>query len=467
MASVAFDYSPIPVHESFHRSTAYERTCFGGYGSGKSWALCAEAIAVGLEQPGSEILVCRKTIPSLRDTTEAIFTDLLPPKFLAQCDVRRMGAHNESITFPNGTKYMFRGMDDWTKHKSMSLAWIFYDEADEIDQESYEGMMSRVRQRNPTAKAKALGAGPITRRGICCASNPAGRNWIWQRFVSDKAAPGTEWFRSTSLDNPHLPMTYIDSLLAMPKPWVERYVLCGFDDFAGQVYEDWAWDTHVVQPYVDYDPDSMFIMGLDPGTRDPTAALWAYYDKAKHEVVGVAEYQEDSLAAAKHATEWRRIEARHKMRVRRRIADPQAINVRDRGTNMQLSDQYRRLGFNFVLGPSRHNDRIPMLGQLIFMRRFKVTTDCPRAYEQIKNYRWEDLTPAQRSKGIDAPERPLKKNSHLVDCAQYIASRYIAPPKVSHKSSGDEFSDQVRTAIRKQIANRGGQPNHDLGSICL
>lgn len=472
MSSHVIDYKPIPKFVPFHQSTAYERAMFGGYGSGKSVALCAEAIAVGLEQPGSEILICRKTIPALRDTTEAIFLSLLPADFFRKCSSSRHGGHYQQIIFPNGTKYMFRGLDDWMKLKSLSLAYLFYDEVDEIDEDTYVGMMSRVRQTKPTPEARALGFKAITRRGIAAASNPAGRNWVWKRFVSEEhRASGAEHFISTSLDNPYLPKQYIDSMLDMPTPWVKRYVFCSFDEFAGQIYEDWAWDTHVVPPLTNMDPRGVFSMGMDPGTRDPTAALWAYYDKETHTVYGIAEYQEAGLAVSKHAAEWRSIEGRHKMRVRRRIADPQAINVRDRGTNMQLSTQYARLGFNFELGPSRHDDRIPALGQLIFQGRFKLTTDCPRAFEQIRDYRWMDLTPAQRSKGEDATEKPLKKNSHLVDCAQYIASRYNAPPKVEYRANRtpqEEYADEVRKAIRKQLAaGNAPQRNHDLGSLAV
>jgi PBSX family phage terminase large subunit len=469
-----FDYKSLPKFGEWHRCTAYEASAFGGYGSGKSVALCAEAWAFGFEQPGAEILITRKTVPALRDTTEQTFMNLAPPKFWDQCDVRRAGGHLESVTTPLGTKYMFRGMDDWAKHKSMNLAAIFYDEADEFAPEDYEGMMSRVRQTRPTAKARALGYERISRRIIRTASNPAGKNWLWKRFVSEEhRATDSAYFVSTSLDNPYLPLQYINALLDMPEPWVRPYVLCSFDEFAGQIYEDWMWDTHVVDPLLpdDIDPAGLFLMGMDPGTRDPTAALWAYYDKPSHTVIGIAEYQEHSLSAHKHAAAWRKIEARHKMNVRRRIADPQAINVRDRGTNMALSDQYRKLGYSFELGPSKHDDRIPALGQLIFLKRFKVTKECPQAYEQIKNYRWKDLTPSQRARGEDAPETPLKRNSHLVDCGQYIASRYIAPPRIEAQpqTPANQVDAEIQAAIRKQLARKRSQAgrNHDLGGISV
>jgi PBSX family phage terminase large subunit len=310
VAPLRFDYQPLPTFVPFHLCTEYEAALAGGYGSGKSVALTADAIELGLNQPGSEILVCRRTIPSLRDTTEKIFVNHLPPDFFAACKTSRMGGHYESIQFPNGSVYYFRGLDDWTKLKSMSVAAIYYDEADEIDPDTYEGLLSRVRQRIPTAEARALGAPKITRRKIRLAFNPAGHNWIWQRFIGPAQARLHRWFKSTSLDNPYNPPDYIRSLLAMPTPWVKRYVLCDFDDFGGQIYQNWSYDTTSSSPTAasarpyDY-PEGFFLMGMDPGTRDPTAAVWCYYDRDKHCLVAVAQYQQDGLAAPKHAAAWR------------------------------------------------------------------------------------------------------------------------------------------------------------------
>lgn len=62
---VDFDYVSMPVHKDFHRSSAYERELFGAFGSGKTYAIIAEAIAWCLEQPGIRGLITRKTVPEL------------------------------------------------------------------------------------------------------------------------------------------------------------------------------------------------------------------------------------------------------------------------------------------------------------------------------------------------------------------------------------------------------------------
>lgn len=140
---------------------------------------------------------------------------------------------------------------------------------------------------------------------------------------------------------------------------------------------------------------------------------------------------------------------------------------------MALDDQYRRLGYNFEYGPRLIADRLPMLGQMIVQGRFKVTTDCVRAYEQIRDYRWADLTPAQRTAGTEA--KPLKKNTHIVDTAQYVCSRYIQAPRVAAGTApvmddpGDQrkadFNAEIQKAIRKKLGTRTATTNHDLGMM--
>ncbi len=458
--AITFKYKPIPVHAPFHESTAYERYMFGAFGSGKTWAICAEAIAWCLEQPGINGMIARRTVPELRDTTESVFFEILPHDLRQAGEIRRTGGHVESFTFPNGSRVIFRAIDDWEKQKSQNLGFLAVDEVDEFDEETIEGMKSRVRQREPLPAARKLGADKIRRRGIWAASNPAGHNWVWRRAVNEPTKLETaEYWKSTSFDNPYLPPEYIDSLLQYPPQWVRRYVLCQFDDFAGQIYESWNWDDHVIKKPLQIGSANTFWMGFDPGTRLPNAGLWVVIDETgdisghPRSMIGVAEYQETGLAAHQHAKEWRRIESQHQMNVKWRVSDP-SIRMRDRGSNMSLETQYARLGYHFNIGPKDHKDRIPMLGQLIAMKRFLVTPSCPMTYEAVKEYQWEDLTTAARQKGVDAPERPLKDNDHLVDCAQYLASRWVKPFKPDPNKAPMTFSQEVTKNIRRSLESK-------------
>lgn len=471
MAEVRFG-APLDVHIPFHKSAAPERALFGAMGSGKTYALCDEAIAVALEQPGSRLVISRWTIPALRDTTEAVFAERIPPELWAAGEVRRSGGHVERFIFPNGSIVLFRPLDDWKKQRSQNVAFWFVDEADEIDEETWDGLSTRVRQRDPTAEARRLGyTGEITRRGMALACNPAGHNWIYHRFIDpEKRKDGCEFFRSTSFDNPYLAVDTLERYLTLPEEWVKRYVLCQFDDFGGQVYEKWSYDGHVIKPYL-VPKEGLIWMGMDPGTRNPTAGLWVHVDRSPGHpprLVGIAEYEEAGLPVDEHVKAWRQIE-RGFPAVRWRVADPN-INTRDRGTTMSLHAQYARHHYNFQLGPRTHKDRIPMLGNLIASKQFVVTENCPCTYEAIKQYRWEDLSTAARKKGEDAPERPVKANDHLVDCAQYVSSRWAGPIQKpiepdEELTAAELFSRDVRATIRQNIVRNRVSSQCDLGPV--
>ena len=459
--NIDFQYRPLPIHHGFHTSGEYERALFGAFGSGKTYAIAAEAIAWCLEQPGIRGLITRKTVPELRDTTETVFFEVLPPELRELGEIRKSGGHVSHFRFPNGSVVLFRSIDDWNKHRSLNVGFIAFDEADEFDEETYQGMLSRVRQSDPTPEGIAYGAKKITRRGVWSASNPGGHNWLWRRFVDTKSeVKNTAHWKSTSFDNPYLPPEYIESLLQYPQQWVRRYVLCQFDDFAGQIYENWGWDSHVVKlkkPEFLHKPE--FWHAMDPGTRSPTACVWCVVDPdgslggVPRSLIAVAEYEHSYLEASKHAESWRQIERQHAPNVTWRVADP-SIKTTDRGSNMELHTQYQRLGFNFALGPRTHQQRIPMLGTMIEQRRFLATENTPRLYEAIKNYQWVDLTPQQRAKGLDAPERPLKKDDHLVDCSQYITSRFVSPVKHAKENVPTDFNAEIHETIKKQIQSQ-------------
>jgi PBSX family phage terminase large subunit len=437
VATEAILYDPLPVFLPFHGTQSRAAALIGGYGSGKSRALVAEALKLGLAHPGSEHLISRKTIPSLRDTTESDFLDQIPEKFLRECKIQRGGGHVQTLILPNHSKYYFKGLDDWKKIKSLNLMGIFVDEADEIDEETYDGLITRLRQSSPRPAAARAGAPRIPFNVIRLACNPAGKNWIWRRFVKE-ANRQNVGFLSTSLDNPYNPREYIESLLAYPDPWVRRYVFCSFDDFEGTIYPAWDWGTHVIEPYGigSLDPNGFVWMGMDPGTAHPTAGVWAYWDPRINRMVGIAEYIAEGVDVSTHADEWRKIE-RHgthnlsrmawAMNVTKRIADP-TIATRDRGSMMSLERQYGRKGFHFEHGPREIPARLPMLGELIHTGQFVVTKELEQSYWQIKNYRYEDLSPVQREKGAEA--KPLKKEVDLVDGWQYIASRRLPDPKI-------------------------------------
>lgn len=474
--NVDFTYKPLPIHERFHRSTTRTRVMFGAFGSGKTYAVIAEAIAWCLEQPGIRGAIARKTVPQLRDSTEPIVLELIPYDLLRHCEIKRSGGHIERIIFPNGSVILFRSLDDSVKWRSLNLGFICFDEMNEISEDDFNEVYSRVRQRDITAEARAAGySHEITRRGIWGATNPSGHDWIYGMVHPDSVSrkDNTACFISTTLDNPFLPPEYVEGLLSMPKPYIARYVLCQFDDFAGRIYEDWTESTHLIKhPRLSREQwqNEVVWMGMDPGTRSPTAGVWCWWDPASHRLVVVGDYEQAGVAADEHAKAWRQMEALAGWRVKWRVADPNAITQRDRGTAISLQTQYQRLGFNFTLGASSHHTRIPQLGQLIGRRQIVCSETCQRTFEAIRDYQWVDLTPSQRAQGIEGPDTVLKRNTHLVECAQYVAGRLLPKQKLNQwagLSDKEAWNREIHMQLKRERSARlrRGAHSTDLGNV--
>lgn len=472
MTVVIFGNRSLPVHEPFHRSADYERLNFGAFGSGKSYTICDEAIAWCLEQPGIRGLIARKTAPELRDTTEPVFAERMPPDLWNAGHLSRAGGHFDTFTFPNGSTVSFRSIDDWRKFKSWNLGFVAFDELSEFDEETYIGIRSRVRQKDLTHEARALGyTGKITRRGIWGSTNPEGKDWCYRRFHPDSKdrQPGCKAFFSTTLDNPYLPPEYVQSLLEMPKPWVQRYVLCQFDDFAGRIYDEFGWDTHTIE-HPNWRQLGMggpvVWMGMDPGTENPTAGLWCWVDRDNRRLVGIDEYEMAGVAIDGHIAAWKGIEARQQMHVQWRVSDPNAITQRSRETMIALQTAYAKQGYHFNLGASSDNARISSLAHLIHLRRFVVSRQkCPKTFEAIQNYQWKDLTPAARAAGEDPKQQPLKKNDHLVNAAQFLAGREAPMTPMHKRNVPKDFNAEIHHAIRKQLRGRRGKRNVPRNSL--
>src|SRR5690348_14805013 len=70
-------YRPLPSQEKFHASTARFKGFSGPIGSGKSQALCQEAIKLSYLNPGRTGLIGAPTYPMLRDATVAALIEAL------------------------------------------------------------------------------------------------------------------------------------------------------------------------------------------------------------------------------------------------------------------------------------------------------------------------------------------------------------------------------------------------------
>jgi len=166
-------YTPLPSQRRFHESTARFKGFSGPVGSGKSQALCQEAIRLAYVNPGRTGLLGAPTYPMLRDATQAAFIEALEANEIP-FDLNR---GEQVLTFKDTrSRILFRAVEEFDRLRGTNLAWFGLDELTYTPEGAW--MQLEARLRDPKAK-RLCGFAVWT---------PKGRDWVWRRWIEKKIA---------------------------------------------------------------------------------------------------------------------------------------------------------------------------------------------------------------------------------------------------------------------------------------
>ncbi len=200
---IEIDYVPLPSQRKFHGSTARFKGFSGPIGSGKSQALCQEAIRLSYLNPGRQGLIGAPTFPMLRDATLTSFLEVLNSN-----QIRHELNKSESVLLmkDTGSRIYFRAVDDFERLRGTNLAWFGLDELTYTAEEAWLRLEGRLR--DPRA-SRLCGFAVWT---------PKGFDWVYRRFVRDTIA-GYD--------------------LVLAQPFENRYVLDRIPDFYDRLKESY------------------------------------------------------------------------------------------------------------------------------------------------------------------------------------------------------------------------------------
>lgn len=188
-------YAPLPSQWRFHKSDARFKGFSGPIGSGKSQALCHEAIKLSYVNQGSTGLIGAPTFPMLRDATQSSLMEILNANGIP-FDFNR--AEMVLTVKETGSRILLRSLEDFERLRGTNLAWFGVDELTYTQEEAWLRLEGRLR--DPKAK-RLCGFGVWT---------PKGFDWVYRRF-----------FRAT--------VDGYETVLA--KPYENRHVLEQIPDF--------------------------------------------------------------------------------------------------------------------------------------------------------------------------------------------------------------------------------------------
>lgn len=278
---VSLNYKPNgEATRLYHQSPAKYRLMMGGAGAGKTTAACVEDIIQALEYPGSTGVVFRRHYPSLRDSTQRQYLAQIPPE-LASAGKYVKTEGREAFHWHNGSRTLFRCLDDFFKLGSMEFDRVVIDEAREVAENEFrEVVFRRLRGQ----------VGP--RRLTCCTNPPDDTHWLYQFFVAEGADdPDRAVFHCSTYDNAkHLPDGYIRGLEKMTPQEQRQYLfgLWGVVADGPAVYPEFTEHLHVarLRPMLGHE----VLRGWDFGFTAP-ACVFVQIDATAnvsvlHEVIG-------------------------------------------------------------------------------------------------------------------------------------------------------------------------------------
>jgi hypothetical protein len=162
-------YSPLPTQWKFHDSKARFKGFSGPIGSGKSQALCQEAIKLSYLNPGRTGLIGAPTYPMLRDATQAALLEVLDENRIPY-DFNR--SENLLVMRETRSRIIFRAVEEFERLRGSNLAWFGLDELTYTAEEAWLRLEGRLR--DPKAK-RLCGFGVWT---------PKGYDWVYERFIA-------------------------------------------------------------------------------------------------------------------------------------------------------------------------------------------------------------------------------------------------------------------------------------------
>jgi hypothetical protein len=170
----------------------------------------------------------------------------------------RASGGEDYVDLWNGSRIHFVGLDDPIRWYSSEIGLVFFDEAQEIEEDTVLRIITRLRQRCPDCERTNADCSHMPNRALLTfnPSNPG--HWLQRWFIqggerteygfhkpelwmegATSSIGDAEFFFAKATDNPYLPPGYVDQTLSGMKEWMRRRYLEGLWEFiSGNAFFD-------------------------------------------------------------------------------------------------------------------------------------------------------------------------------------------------------------------------------------
>ena len=261
-------FNDVYLPHLFEYTKRYE-VYYGGAGSGKSVFIGQKLLTKACKYV-RKVLVIRKYGTTLKDSVFQLIIDQLKKWDLYQFCTVNLSTY--TITLPNGSMFLFKGLDDSEKIKSITdITDIWVEEATEITEDDFTQLDLRLR---------AL-AGELQ---LLVSFNPVSKaNWVYKKWFDPKTIVDLETtmiLKTTYKDNRFLPTSYIKALeekMHSNPIYYKVYALGEFAVAEGLVITNWEkkdFNAYELAELLEHRA------GMDLGFTDPSAVIDSLYDRS-------------------------------------------------------------------------------------------------------------------------------------------------------------------------------------------
>ena len=385
---------------------------YGGAGSGKSHFVVQKILLKALRSK-RKVLVIRKVGATLRDSIYALFKHIACTEFGLTEEQLNARSSLLSITLPNGSEIIFKGLDDPEKIKSIAnIDDIVIEEATELTLDDFSQLNLRLRSNNGYNQIHLM-------------FNPVSKaNWVYNYWFNPKLKrdlKSTTILHTTWEDNMKLPQAYIKELLKMRDSNFTYYKIYALGEFATLdklIYTNWDVQEFELMKVLTEKPGRKTYFGLDFGyTNDPSAFIALVLDPKDKEIWIFDTFYKTMMTNDKIA-DMIKYKGYAKERITGDSAEPKSI------------DELKRAGISRIKAAKKGPDSIN--NGIQFLQQFKIHV-LPQLEELITEF--ENYTWRKDKKTGEYYNEPIDDFNHLMDALRYAVEDARTPKTVKATNS--------------------------------
>nr|DAO92129.1 MAG TPA: terminase large subunit [Caudoviricetes sp.] len=380
---------------------------YGGASSGKSHGVFQKIVIKALKdwKKPRKILVLRKVGATVRDS---VFADVQAT--LSYFGILNMCKVNMSafrIELPNGAEFIFKGMDNPEKIKSIKgISDVVMEEASEFTLDDYTQLTLRLRDKAHKQKQIYLMFNPVSKA-----------NWVYNAFFVKKPK-NTVVYQTTYKDNRFLDAVTrenIEELANRNEAYYKIYALGEFatlDKLVFPKYTKALLNKDDLRQITSY-------FGLDYGfINDPSAFMHVKIDDDRKRLYVVEEYVKkgltndkiaESIAALGYAKE----------------------QIRADSAEKKSNQELRNLGIGRVIDVKKGAGSVMQGIQYLLQYEWIVDERCVKTIEELENYTWK------KDKATNEYiNKPVDSYNHCLDAIRYAIQDKITKSKIKTFKGG-------------------------------